>query len=239
MNTMLALISVLLTAPLVTANTEKAIFLAPDNINIPSTHPNLDDLQVDTLTPDNWAIRTYLEAQFPTDSAKYGKPTWLVLDQLTEGQRYEVRVCWAATQPTAFVLNTYELQTVFESAELITELSDYSLTRQNSDRVVHKRHNDGSSSAGRPREREASVLFLQILAAADYYTTNKTLMNEVPPVYVDVILDPYVFNLLPRSLLPTIGYIVVVAILSWFMARRISSWIQSIAAEPDQDKKEQ
>ncbi|KAK8039467.1 hypothetical protein PG993_007878 [Apiospora rasikravindrae] len=239
MNTMLALISVLLTIPLVTANTEKAIFLAPNNINIPSTHPNLDDLQVDTLTPDNWAIRTYLEAQFPTDSARYGKPTWLVLDQLTEGQRYEVRVCWAATQPTAFVLNTYELQTVFESAELITELSDYSLTRQNSDRVVLKKgHHDGSST-DRPREREASVLFLQILAAADYYTTNKTLMNEVPPVYVDIILDPYVFNLLPRSLLPTIGYIVAVAILSWFMARRVSSWIQSIAAKPDQDKKEQ
>lgn len=64
-------------------------------------------------------------------------------------------------------------------------------------------------------------------------------MNEVPPVYVDVILDPYVFNLLPRSLLPTIGYIIVVTILSWFMARRISSWIQSIAAEPGRDKKEQ
>ncbi|KAK8087269.1 hypothetical protein PG994_002243 [Apiospora phragmitis] len=197
---MFALISVLL-ATLVAANTEKAIFLAPNNINIPSTHPNLDDLQVDTLTPDNWAIRTYLEAQFPTDSTKYGKPTWLVLDQLTEGQRYEVRVCWAATQPTAFVLNTYELQTVFESAELITELSDYSLSR--------------------------------------HQIPDRTLMNEVPPVYVDIILDPYVFNLLPRSLLPTIGYIIVVAILSWFMARRISSWIQSIAAEPDQDKKEQ
>lgn len=65
-------------------------------------------------------------------------------------------------------------------------------------------------------------------------------MNEVPPVYVDIILDPYVFNLLPRSLLPTIGYIIVVAILSWFMGRRISSWIQSVAAEePDHNKKEQ
>ncbi|KAK8009266.1 hypothetical protein PG991_011817 [Apiospora marii] len=237
---MLALISVLL-ASLVAANTEKAIFLAPNNINIPSAHPNLDDLQVDTLTPDKWAIRTYLQAQFPTESAKYGKPTWLVLDQLTEGQRYEVRVCWAATQPTAFVLNTYELQTVFESAELITELSDYSLDRRQHLEAANEggRRDDGSASKSRSRERETSVLFLQILAAADYYTTNKTLMNEVPPVYVDVILDPYVFNLLPRSLLPTIGYIIVVAILSWFMARRISSWIQSVAAEPDQDKKEQ
>ncbi|KAK8133673.1 hypothetical protein PG984_005685 [Apiospora sp. TS-2023a] len=237
---MLALISVFLLATLVAANTEKAIFLAPNNINIPSAHPNLDDLQVDTLTPDKWAIRTHLQAQFPTDSAKYGKPTWLVLDQLIEGQRYEVRVCWAATQPTAFVLNTYELQTVFESAELITELSDYSLSRrQQLEAADEGGLDDGSTSTGRPRERETSVLFLQILAAADYYTTNKTLMNEVPPVYVDIILDPYVFNLLPRSLLPTIGYIIVVAIISWFMARRVSRWIQSIAAEPDRDKKEQ
>lgn len=82
---------------LVSANTEKTIFLAPKRINIPTTHPNLADLQVDTLTPENWAVRTHLAAQFPTDAAKYGTPAWLVLDQLTEGQRYEVRVCWAAT----------------------------------------------------------------------------------------------------------------------------------------------
>ncbi|KAK6825456.1 hypothetical protein PG987_012950 [Apiospora arundinis] len=240
------LITISLATTLVSANTEKTIFLAPKSINIPSTHPNLDDLQVDTLTPENWAIRTYLKAQFPTDSAKYGKPAWLVLDQLTEGQRYEVRVCWAATQPTAFVINTYDLHSVFESAELITELSDYSLSRQKPEEADVDHEDDGikaqvaSAAAGRLREREASVLFLQILAAADYYTTNKTLMNEVPPVYVDIILDPYVFNLLPRSLLPTIGYVIAVAILSWFLGRYISSWIQSIAAEePDYNKKEQ
>ncbi|KAK7980353.1 ubiquitin-conjugating enzyme [Apiospora arundinis] len=220
------LITISLATTLVSANTEKTIFLAPKSINIPSTHPNLDDLQVDTLTPENWAIRTYLKAQFPTDSAKYGKPAWLVLDQLTEGQRYEVRVCWAATQPTAFVINTYDLHSVFESAELITELSDYSLSRQKPEEADVDHEDDGIKA--------------QILAAADYYTTNKTLMNEVPPVYVDIILDPYVFNLLPRSLLPTIGYVIAVAILSWFLGRYISSWIQSIAAEePDYNKKEQ
>lgn len=82
-------------------------------------------------------------------------------------------------------------------------------------------------------------MLLQILAAADYYTTNKTLMSDVPPVYVDIILDPYVFNLLPRSLLPTIGYVVVVAVLSWFLAWRIAGWVRTVAVEPDRSKKDQ
>lgn len=79
------------------ANTEKAIFVAPEPITIPSTHPNLDDLHVHTLTPGRWAVRTHVEAQFPSTAAPAGKATWVLLDELTEGQRYEVRVCWAAT----------------------------------------------------------------------------------------------------------------------------------------------
>jgi hypothetical protein len=79
------------------ANTEKAIFLGPKTVNIPPTHPNLQDLRIDTLTPAKWSIRTHIDAQFPTDGAKFGRATWLALDDLTEGQRYELRVCWAAT----------------------------------------------------------------------------------------------------------------------------------------------
>jgi hypothetical protein len=83
-------------APVV-ANTEKAIFLGPRTSNMPTSHPNLDDLRVDILTPKHWTLRTHLEAEFPSAESKHGKSTWLVLDQLTEGQRYELRVCWAAT----------------------------------------------------------------------------------------------------------------------------------------------
>lgn len=78
------------------ANTEKTIFLGPPTANIPSAHPTLEDLHVDILTPTNWEIRIHLEAQFPNISSPNGKATWLILDELTEGQRYEVRVCWAA-----------------------------------------------------------------------------------------------------------------------------------------------
>ncbi|KAI1083962.1 hypothetical protein F5B20DRAFT_360231 [Whalleya microplaca] len=219
------------------ADTEKAIFLGPPTANIPSTRPTLEDLHVATLTPDNWSIRTHLEAQFPNSSLPQGKPTWLILDELSEGQRYEVRVCWAATQPTAFRLDTYELQTVFESPELISELSEYSWSRQSVEDYHESRARLASGNRDSKSGREASVLFLRILAAADYYTMNKSLMVDVPPVYVDIILDPFVLNVLPRSLVPTVGYIIVVAITSWFLARQISTWVRQVAVEQDSEKK--
>ena len=46
----------------------------------------------------------------------------------------------------------------------------------------------------------SSTLFLRVFAAADYFTTNKTLMEQVPPVYVDIILDPFIFNIFPYEL---------------------------------------
>ncbi len=75
----------------------------------------------------------------------------------------------------------------------------------------------------------SSTLFLQVLAAADYYTMNKTLMKHVPPVFVDIILDPYIFNIFPRSLIPTAGYILILAIGSWYLSRYISTWFQNLA----------
>lgn len=68
---------------------------------------------------------------------------------------------------------------------------------------------------------------------------DKTLMSEVPPVFVDIILDPFILNILPRSLLPTVGYVIVVAVVSWFLAQRISTWVRRMAVEPAQSKKEQ
>ncbi|KAI1381602.1 hypothetical protein F4677DRAFT_403564 [Hypoxylon crocopeplum] len=226
------LIPIFLLAAVVCANTEKAIFLGPPTVNIPFAHPTLDDLHVDILTPSNWTIRTHLEAKFPNISSPHGKATWLILDDLAEGQRYEVRVCWAATQPTAFKINTYELQTVFETPELISELSEYSWSRQS-----HESQSRFAGTVQTSTEREASVLFLQILTAADYYTMDKTLMRDVPPVFVDIILDPFVLNVLPRSLLPTVMYIVVVAVASWFIARHISIWIRNAAGEEAHEKK--
>jgi hypothetical protein len=63
-------------------------------------------------------------------------------------------------------------------------------------------------------------------------------MEEVPPVYVDVILDPFIFNVLPRSLAPTVCYIVVVAIMSYFLAKWIATQVRQLALEPSRGKKD-
>jgi hypothetical protein len=63
-----------------------------------------------------------------------------------------------------------------------------------------------------------SILFLQIFAAAEYFSLNKTLMSDVPPVLADIILDPYLLNLFPKSLVPTAGYLTALAILGWVLS---------------------
>jgi hypothetical protein len=81
----------------VLANTEKTIFLGPEPIPVARVHSTLSNLQLNTLTPSNGALRTKITAQFPTAEHPKGPATWLVLDKLTPNQRYEVRVCWPAT----------------------------------------------------------------------------------------------------------------------------------------------
>jgi hypothetical protein len=95
----------------------------------------------------------------------------------------------------------------------------------------------GSSSASNPGEK--SILLLRILAAADYFTTNTTLMAEVPPVDVDIILDPFLLNVLPRSIAGTACYIVVVAVVAYLLAGRIASWIQELIASSEGTSREE
>ncbi len=79
------------------ANTEKVIFLGPSSFQVPVEHPTLEDLRLETLSPQSWSLRTFIEAEFPTNFSKYGKSSWYLLQKLEEGKRYEVRICWAAT----------------------------------------------------------------------------------------------------------------------------------------------
>lgn len=240
----------------VLGNTEKVIFLAPGSLNIPVEHPTLEDLQLEALSPQHWSLRMHIEAEFPTDSSKYGRSSWYLLHSLQEGQRYEVRICWAATvnsiafllrartdsmqQPTSFRLETYDLSTVFETSELIQSLARYSEGRQpdlldaESQQPSVAKHEKSKHTP----EDGSSTLFLQVFAAADYYTMNKTLMENVPPVFVDIILDPYILNIFPRSLLPTAAYIIILAIGGWFLAKYISAYIQNVAKlDIDAEKK--
>ena len=125
----LGLLSALLsTVHLAAANVEKAIFLGPAAINIPTQKPSLPDLNLRSLTPGNHSIRTELDRVFPSESPEQHIPrhaTWLLLENLTEGQRYEVRVCWAATvcysqksPPSTATLLTLKSQTRSQQASI-------------------------------------------------------------------------------------------------------------------------
>ncbi len=130
-------------------------------------------------------------------------------------------------QPTAFAVDTFPLATVQDSPDLMASLHAYSASRQSQASPTP----ESSSSSSRSREREeVSMLLLRILAAADYFTTDAALMSNVPPVDVDIILDPFLLNALPRSLAGTVCYIVIVAVVAFFLARRTASWIQGLAA---------
>ena len=82
---------------LVHGNVEKTIFLAPAPIHISHQHPNLEDLNLEALSPSTAELRRQLPAAFPELANPKGSEAWFLLDRLTQHQRYEVRICWAAT----------------------------------------------------------------------------------------------------------------------------------------------
>jgi hypothetical protein len=91
------LILLFLQARVVLCNTEKTIFLGPSPVQVPVEHPTLADLQLEALSPQQWSLRTHIQTEFPTNSSNYGQASWYLLQGLQESQRYEVRICWAAT----------------------------------------------------------------------------------------------------------------------------------------------
>ncbi|KAK5997998.1 hypothetical protein PT974_00367 [Cladobotryum mycophilum] len=230
----------------VRANTEKVIFTAPAPVNVPLAKPSLSDLNLDVLGDGGHRsslLRTNLTRVFPLEprNPEQGEPAWLLLDNLTEGQRYELRVCWSALEPTSFTIDVYSLDTVWETPELIQSLAHYATSRQpdpNASKEQAPSIHESSSDNG-SRERKASIMLLRVRAAADYFSHNKSLMKTPPPVLVDLILDPYVYNIVPRSLLPTAGYIVVVGIVAWFVAQWIAGNLISIAESGNDQKKKQ
>lgn len=61
-------------------------------------------------------------------------------------------------------------------------------------------------------------------------------MENVPPVFVDIFLDPFLFNVLPRSLVPTVMYILVLAAAAWVIAARVGKWIGELQREGEVEK---
>ena len=54
-------------------------------------------------------------------------------------------------------------------------------------------------------------------------------MSDAPPVLVDVILDPYLLNIFPKSLIPTAAYLVVLAVGAWFLSSMIWNILVQVA----------
>lgn len=78
------------------ANVEKTIFLAPAPLTMPND-ASIDNLYLIPLSPNHSSVRTRLNASFPSKSHPQGTETWMLLDGLLPGSRYEVRICWLAT----------------------------------------------------------------------------------------------------------------------------------------------
>ncbi|KAK5739859.1 hypothetical protein LTR17_004955 [Elasticomyces elasticus] len=191
------------------ANTEKVIFTAPPAINIESSGPSFEQLQLQVITPKDSSRRLSLPVAFPSGQQTKGVDAWYLLRDLSPAQRFEVRVCWAAVQPTNFVLDVFNTTHVFDTPDLIQDLAAYSETQQNKQSIKQKstKHYD-----------QESILFLRLQAAADFFTSNKILMSSPPSVDVELILDPYLANVFPRSLLPTAVFIVILAGGGWFLS---------------------
>ena len=80
------------------ANVEKVIFTAPRALS--QDKKGFSDWKA--LYPKRPSLRSSLVRAFPDTEHPQGLETWLVLDGLTEYQRYELRICWAATVSKAF-----------------------------------------------------------------------------------------------------------------------------------------
>ena len=61
------------------------------------------------------------------------------------------------------------------------------------------------------RDGPSSRMLLRIRARADYFTHVESLMRDVPPVPVHIVLDPFHLNMLPHSLLLLVIIVVIVA----------------------------
>ena len=213
--TVYSLIPVYYCLTLVAANVEKIIFIAPEAINIPQKQPNILNVHVESVNPKTPSLRRELPAAFPSPDYPEGIEAWFLLDGLRQYQRYEVRICWAATvrdvlqrqhclhiffnhvspnpqyiaknslryiqQPTSFVLGTFTLPEVSDHPALNESLTTFSLAQQS---AINSRVSKAPKAA--PRDEIVSALFLRITAAADYFSANETLMENVPPVNVDI-----------------------------------------------------
>ena len=155
--------------------------------------------------------------------------------QLVSNDQVEIQTLMLRNmqQPTAFELSLHTPIAIAKSEHLSDSLNTYSVSRTIS--LTKSMSGQQQLVTSQPEG-----LFLRITANADYFTTDPVLSNEGLLVDVEIsvliihlfvqcrqsnccciVLDPYLLNVLPRSLLPTAAYILVVALAAWYL----SDWI--------------
>ncbi|KAF9886647.1 hypothetical protein FE257_011287 [Aspergillus nanangensis] len=142
-------------------------------------------------------------------------------------------------QPTDFTLDTFTLRDAVDDPSILSAIAMYSkihLSDTNTYSIPRERQ-----SPGDPAPSSDSVLFLRVRAAADYFSPDPALMETVPPVVADIILDPFLANVFPKSLVPTAGYITVIAclavVLSWFVRKEFQRAVEHTAGQRSPDGK--
>ncbi|TGZ83030.1 hypothetical protein EX30DRAFT_146861 [Ascodesmis nigricans] len=205
----------------VLSNVEKVVFLAPPPSSISTTSISP---QLPHLSPQN----TKLSTSWTTSFTETGAEHWLVLDNLNPAQRYEARICWSATQPTDFWMRIYTPEEIAAERGLVE-----SVVRYVEDLEVVEDSRD-EASGEEEKGRVASRLYLRAWAKAAYFSNDVERMEKPESVDVEIILDPFLLNVFPESLLWTARYIVAVAVFAWFC----SGWVCRLLAGlvPDQDK---
>lgn len=100
----IVILQLLLLCLLVKANVEKLVFLGPQRgfeVEEISSTGRLDRLS--RLSPLHPSAKHQFLARFPSTPASWSvSETWILVEGLKAGQRYEVRVCWSATVCNAF-----------------------------------------------------------------------------------------------------------------------------------------
>ncbi|OAA60950.1 hypothetical protein SPI_04974 [Niveomyces insectorum RCEF 264] len=224
---------------LVAANVEKTIFYGPPAVGNATTavatsllgHDLVGLFQLAPATTSNtW--RTHLPAAFPWAADFPDRATiWVLLDALKPGQLYELH----------FSLDTFDLETVVSTPALAASVRTYLASLPGPIPLA--------AAASLATPSSSSFTFLRIVTAANYVTADPALMNPelVPPVLTDIILDPYLLNVVPRSLVPAVVAILAAAAVSWWLSQRILRWLRRVAVGEDdsggsfitQDKKGQ
>ncbi|KAF8455387.1 hypothetical protein BGX38DRAFT_1267308 [Terfezia claveryi] len=139
------------------------------------------------------------------------RATWAVLEKLNLGKRYEVRIIWAATEPAKFELGVF---TAVEVGEMGVEGLVIQGEEKGGKEEERKEANDGS---------QGIVMYLRVLAKKDPYNPD--------PVKIELILDPFLWNILPESLLCIGVVVVLVAGAAWWVSGRVERWLSMVARQ--------